>query len=372
MARKRSKKKTDFNQYLPLLLIGALVVAFVFLGAGPTGKFGATGGTPTYAADDCHSPNSLLLSEGSQPPINCCYNYMGDELWCVGDELPRDESPPPPPGQECTLTGDCDGDGYTILDGDCMDLDPLVSPADNDGDGYSTCDGDCNDNDASLSPADNDGDGLSTCGGDCNDDGTSITVAIGSVFITSDKFNGDFGGVDGANDICGCSAAKGQLNGVWKAIISDSTQKARTVVRGDWYPSPLYNLNGDIIDEEIKTEFKYISPMAGGVNQTLENPVRYDEYGIEVPAGMYLSNSVVPVWTGSNYEGEPYSSIYGITPPNCNDWSSSSASNSGQIGDGGIKLHEKYPQYSINWHLMWGSSRCDKEAHLYCIRTDQP
>jgi len=31
MARKRSKKKTDFNQYLPLLLIGVLVVAFVFI-----------------------------------------------------------------------------------------------------------------------------------------------------------------------------------------------------------------------------------------------------------------------------------------------------------------------------------------------------
>lgn len=189
MPRKRSKKKTDFNQYLPLLLIGALVVAFVFLGAGPTGKFGATGGILTYTADDCHYPYSLLLSEGSQPPINCCHDQMGDELWCVGDELPREESPPPPPGQECTQLGDCDGDGYTILDGDCMDLDPFINPADNDGDSYSTCDGDCNDNDASLSPADNDGDGWSTCDGDYDDNNALCTDYELSLDNDGDGYN---------------------------------------------------------------------------------------------------------------------------------------------------------------------------------------
>lgn len=40
MPRKRSKKKsTNYNQYLPIAIIGALVIAFIFLGAGPTGKF---------------------------------------------------------------------------------------------------------------------------------------------------------------------------------------------------------------------------------------------------------------------------------------------------------------------------------------------
>ncbi len=398
MPRKRSKKKTDFNQYLPLLLIGALVVAFVFLGAGPTGKFGTAGGIITYTADDCHSPNSLLLSEGSQPPINCCYNYMGDELWCVGDELPREESPPP--GQECAPTGDCDEDGYTILDGDCNDLDPFVSPADNDGDGYSTCDGDCNDNDASLSPADNDGDGLSTCDGDCNDDGTSITVPVGSVFITSDKHNGDFEGTSGADEICGCSAEKGQLKGNWISMIAEVgyvPDASGGFVPGSgimrnvydsiysalrdpttWVVSKkVYNLNGDIIDE--RTSVKVIkpngnfyydigTPMLRGAGTNLSNPVRYDEYGIEVPTS--ARDFVVPVWTGAKRNGfnlEPdYTDVW--VYKNCNDWTSSSAADSGGIGDGGIKLSEEYPQNPIDQQIMWGSLDCNEEAHLYCIR----
>ena len=39
MPRRRSKKKTDFNQYLPWIIVGALVLVFLVIGADPTGKF---------------------------------------------------------------------------------------------------------------------------------------------------------------------------------------------------------------------------------------------------------------------------------------------------------------------------------------------
>lgn len=45
---------------------------------------------------------------------------------------------------------DQDGDGYSVNDGDCNDLDASLNLNDVDGDGQSTCDGDCNDSDETV------------------------------------------------------------------------------------------------------------------------------------------------------------------------------------------------------------------------------
>ena len=63
MPRKRSKKKsTNFNEYLPWIIVGALVLAFIVMGAGPTGKF-----TVTEAPRVAEAPGMFL----GFPESNC-------------------------------------------------------------------------------------------------------------------------------------------------------------------------------------------------------------------------------------------------------------------------------------------------------------
>ena len=71
---------------------------------------------------------------------------------------------------------DHDGDGFTVLDGDCDETDPLIGPFDLDGDGVSGCGGDCDDQNPQISSIDYDGDGVSACGGDCDDSDPAIFV----------------------------------------------------------------------------------------------------------------------------------------------------------------------------------------------------
>ncbi|WP_372793477.1 MopE-related protein, partial [Lutibacter sp.] len=109
---------------------------------------------------------------------------------------------------------DRDGDGFTVIAGDCNDNDATIYPGapelcdgidnncngsidedfDLDGDGFTSCAGDCDDNDSSIYPGapelcdgidnncdsvidegfDLDGDGFTSCAGDCDDNDPSI------------------------------------------------------------------------------------------------------------------------------------------------------------------------------------------------------
>ncbi|HHO53085.1 MAG TPA: hypothetical protein ENK18_19980 [Deltaproteobacteria bacterium] len=131
---------------------------------------------------------------------------------------------------------DQDNDGYTLIDGDCDDLDPEIHPgavercngvdddcsgargpdeSDDDGDGYRICGGDCDDLDASIHPGatelvcsgidedcdggtvdapDTDGDAFSLCDGDCDD--TDPTILPGAPEVPDDGIDQDCSGVD--------------------------------------------------------------------------------------------------------------------------------------------------------------------------------
>jgi hypothetical protein len=82
--------------------------------------------------------------------------------------LGLDESGAVALAQAAAASDDHDGDGYSIEEGDCDDLEPLVSPAqDERADGLDNdCDGEV---DEGTAVSDDDGDGFSEAEGDCDD-----------------------------------------------------------------------------------------------------------------------------------------------------------------------------------------------------------
>ena len=139
------------------------------------------------------------------------------------------------PSLEVTYTtngpSDVDGDGYTVIDGDCDDNDASINPGafetcgdgidqdcsgsdltcpediDNDSDGFTENEGDCNDSDPSIYPgaAETCGDGIDqdcngsdlTCPEDIDNDGDGYTENQG------DCNDGDASVYPGAAEICG-------------------------------------------------------------------------------------------------------------------------------------------------------------------------
>lgn len=156
-----------------------------------------------------------------------------------------DEGLPEQPGSGSDDATDGDGDGYTVVDGDCDDTDPDVFPGavevdtnlfdddcdgiaadpidttDLDGDSVSVADGDCNDLEATVYPGatevpgnlidddcdgtaddgldttDLDGDGYDVADGDCND--TDAAIYPGATEVAGNLVDDDCDGVTDAD-----------------------------------------------------------------------------------------------------------------------------------------------------------------------------
>jgi hypothetical protein len=87
---------------------------------------------------------------------------------------------------------------------------------------------------------------LGSCGGSDNSlPGPDASVPQHKrVFVTAAGYRGDFGGVTGGDTICNTTAVAANLDGTWKAWLSDSTTNAidRIDDVGPWYL-----LNGKVV-----------------------------------------------------------------------------------------------------------------------------
>ncbi|MFH1450709.1 MAG: DUF1554 domain-containing protein, partial [archaeon] len=169
-----------------------------------------------------------------------------------------------------------------------------------------------------------------TCPIDCGV--CSGSYSIGMMFVSSAIFNGNLGGLTGADAKCQQIADAAGISGTWMALLGDATTKAK-----DRIPDMMYTrMDGTVLALNKADLFD------GSINLKLD----LDELGNEVYADR--------VWTGSNADGS-------TTSTNCQSWTSGSMSQYGTVG---------HTYYSGNQWLYYSSSPlCSNTVHIYCLRT---
>jgi cysteine-rich repeat protein len=195
-----------------------------------------------------------------------------------------------------------------------------------------------------------------TVNGTCDDDGTCVpggqTSDTGNcmVFLTSDEYNGNLGGLSGADQICQNLADNAELAGTFKAWLSDSTTSAGARLQHSQVP--YVNLWGqkiaddwaDLTDAELD---RAITVDENGKDYTEE--IGCDPLGITFGAGR--------MWTNTTTEG----SIKGAS--SCSNWTSESSSLGSMIA--------YYCFETKAWtdpSIVGTTSSCASERSLYCFQ----
>ncbi len=157
------------------------------------------------------------------------------------------------------------------------------------------------------------------------------------MFVTSQSYAGDFGGVAAADSICQVLSQAAVLGGRWKAFLSDSTAGAleRLQEAGPWFRIE----NGSRKTKVFNNRVGFTVGALATIN---------DEYG----------NSVVNngrVWTGTRADGGTDGA------QTCSEWSSTA----GYGTDGNPNaLIEGGPKWM---HSGEGASPCNLRKRLYCF-----
>lgn len=160
-------------------------------------------------------------------------------------------------------------------------------------------------------------------------------------FVSTTLFNGNLGGVTGANAKCQVLANEGGLPGRYVAWISTSTSEMddgapvfRQAVIPYWQPQ--------FDAGNVQIASNYSSLVSGSISA-----FRVSELGVRLDL---LGGYTDQTWTGTNSDGT-------VSSNTCSDWTSSSSGASGDYGEG------DQPSWSNA-----GTASCDNTYHLYCFQ----
>lgn len=164
-----------------------------------------------------------------------------------------------------------------------------------------------------------------------------------TVFVTSTTYNGNFGGLSGADTACATRAAAGSATvgltgGTWRAIMSDDSINANDQNRINLIPTaPIKTPDGTTIVAAA-------SSLWGG---TLISNIDVTEDAAGVGG-----ESPYEVWTGT--------AVDGTAAENCSNWTSA-------VGTGVFGNKESN---SSTW-TNWGDGLCNLNKRLYCIYSNE-
>ncbi|HLT35307.1 MAG TPA: hypothetical protein VK034_03455 [Enhygromyxa sp.] len=253
-------------------------------------------------------PEGLVCVEGFCEPASTDESGDGD-----GDPTTTGDGDP-------TTTGDGDGDPTTTGDGD-GDGDPTTT-GDGDGDPTTTGDGD-GDPDPVC------GDGVVNLDEECDDGGTEdgdgcsaiCTLEHRLVFVTSQLYNGNFGGLAGADAKCQERADAAGLPGTYLAWLSTLAESPSS--RFSHSTLPYVTVTGTVIADD----------WADLIDGTLHEPISITELGttfdtqtncgtgyawsVTTTAGLLAGNGNHTCSDWTSWEG---TSIYGNTTATSSAW----------------------------------------------------
>ncbi len=167
---------------------------------------------------------------------------------------------------------------------------------------------------------------------------TPVTNLPKRVFVTSTYYDGNLGGLNGADAKCQVSANDAKLGGVWMAWLSDS--KTSAAQRLNHNSGPYIN-SISLANNAFNVASNWNDLISGKFNNTISLNEKNSF------ASSYL------VWTGTKTNGDAINAT-------CNDWTSSSSSSSvsGYTGVSG--------RYDALW-TQAQNSPCNGYFRLYCF-----
>src|SRR3989344_6210456 len=170
------------------------------------------------------------------------------------------------------------------------------------------------------------------------------------VFLTSNSYTGNLGGLIGADAKCQSRADLANLGGTWKAWLSDSTGSPSSRFDLSYIQAnkPYKLLNGTTIANN----------WSDLIDGSLTSPIKVDEKGITQTVDPSIGTLV---WSNTYETGivKPTSPVGG-TRQDCNNWTSSS--HSAPYGEIGL-----YDRANSNW-TGFSNTFCDSaNVRLYCF-----
>ena len=166
-----------------------------------------------------------------------------------------------------------------------------------------------------------------------------------AIFVTSKKFEGNLGGLSGADQKCTNLAKKAGLNGNWKAVLSDPSTNAKSHIS---VSGKVYNMKGT----------KIADGNADLWDGNIDSPVRYTEKGGQISKDRGKGDWV---WTGTGRKGTLRNPAFG-SPKHCSKWSTNNIATDAFLGDATEKNGRWLAQDFVN-----GSDSCTWKHYLYCI-----
>lgn len=157
------------------------------------------------------------------------------------------------------------------------------------------------------------------------------------IFVSSDTYQGDLGGLSGADSICQGLADSASLGGLWIALLASSSNSlsSRVINCNDL---PWYLVTG--------VPNKVANDKASLLNGSIQQAINVDEHGNNVSSSQ--------PWSGSDGSGAPQ-------PDNCDDWTAQQGNRNGKNGNT-TKTNGKW--------ISDTKQKCNKFHRLYCIEND--
>jgi hypothetical protein len=193
-----------------------------------------------------------------------------------------------------------------------------------------------------VSEAANDG-ALADAGADAS---LEAGPATHTVFVSSTVYDGNLGGLTGADAKCQTLATTAGLAGTYKAWLSDSTTSAAS--RLTHASGPYVLVDGTVVAQD----WSHLSSTAG-----LLHAIDLTETGGSPPIGTFQCGAHNPtVWTSTDASGQSNG------PVPCSDWKSS-------VGEGssGTADTASYPHWTLFCSYP-NSAACAETAALYCMQ----
>jgi hypothetical protein len=156
------------------------------------------------------------------------------------------------------------------------------------------------------------------------------------IFVTSQSYTGNLGGIIGANSLCATAATNAGLVKTYKALLSAPGNFAKNRLTTD---ASIYTVSS--------TGPRRVADSLNALFNTniidLKAEIRYDEFTA------FTTNTA---WTGTDAYGEVG------TTGNCSSWTSSSGADLGTVGDSTAT--------SASW-TEFQQDNCNQSHSLYCI-----